>query len=120
MNLEDQVCSLELAIKLKKLAVKQESYFKWEERENGDKEVYHSKATSCTHKYYSAFTVAELGEILNEETYSRRMRKFEGWYCTYIRQGIEERLRNTIAKTEADARANMLIYLLENRLIKNE
>lgn len=65
MKLEDQVVSLELAKKLKELGVKQESYFKYEERENGHVEIYHSKPTSCAHKYYSALTVAELGEMLH-------------------------------------------------------
>ncbi len=64
MNLESQVCSLELAKRLKELGVKQESYFKWETNNSGHTELFHSKATSCCHDYYSAFTFAELIAIL--------------------------------------------------------
>lgn len=64
MLIEDQVCSLYLARRLKELEVNQNSYFKWEERENGYSEIYHSKPVSCTYKYYSAFTASELLSIL--------------------------------------------------------
>ncbi len=56
MNLSDQVTSLELSKKLHELVFKQNSYFKWEERQGGYKEIFHSKETSCAHEYYSAFT----------------------------------------------------------------
>jgi len=71
MKLEDQVCSLELAKRLKELGVKQESYFYWisDEDENfvvptgtydwGDWPGYEKFEPK-----YSAFTVAELGEML--------------------------------------------------------
>lgn len=64
MNLNNQVCSLEFAKRLKELGVKQKSYFKWETNNADHAELFHSKATSCCHDYYSAFTVAELLIIL--------------------------------------------------------
>ena len=63
MELKDQVCSLESARKLIELGLKQESLFYWHEtaRLDGINNINQSKINS---KYcYSAFTVAELGEM---------------------------------------------------------
>src|SRR6266404_2562247 len=64
MEIEEQVISLDIAKKLKEVYPEQKSYFTWEERENGENELYHSKPTSCAHKYYSAFTASELMKII--------------------------------------------------------
>src|SRR5207237_834898 len=63
MQLEEQVVSLELAKKLEELGVKQVSYFYWIRRKPFNDyslgtDVY--KETT----FYSAFSVAELGELL--------------------------------------------------------
>ena len=150
MNLENQVCSLELAKKLKELGVKQESLFWWNgNKEWVDKEVkqlgggvsivkmldeeLHWEITRCVsqspscRESYSAFTVAELGEML-PKWYSSHLdvKKGEGdegigdvWVCTPPRGDIEKIGSFEGAATEADARAKMLVYLLENGLIKN-
>lgn len=112
MKLEDQVCSLELAKQLKELGVKQDSYFKWEERSGGHVELFHSKATSCAHEYYSAFTLAELGEMLPAGM-SPNKSENNVYYFT-----IGEKLFG--CKNEAKARAKILIYLIENNIIKVE
>jgi hypothetical protein len=77
MELEKQVCSLELARKLKELGVKQESLFYWvgEEKDNlflsqQTKFIYGSAPDLSEAEYpfvYSAFTVVELGEMLPEK-----------------------------------------------------
>lgn len=128
MNLEQQVCSLELAKKLKELGVKQESLFwhVWDgERDyflyhNEQVQVYEGKRNHIllhdgTIKSpggqvldkFSAFTVAELGEML-----SPHLRK--SIWLLEIRDSMNQA---TYMENEADARANMLIYLLENKLI---
>lgn len=66
---------------------------------------------------YSAFTVAELGVILPEMFYSGKVLrdgeiKWWGRWKNYTTASMEN--------TEADARAQMLIYLLENKLINPE
>jgi|TARA_R100001530_G_scaffold135693_1_gene113566 hypothetical protein len=113
MKLEDQVVSLELAKKLKELKVKQESL--WYHYRIGDK--WGIKLTKPTienehSEFYSAFTVSELGEILPETNW-QTYREKKGWIIT----DHQINLPTQKADTEADARAKMLIYLLENKLI---
>jgi len=66
MKLEDQVCSLELAKKLKELGVKQESYWSWlkGDADYGDEPYLLGCTTKLEEDECSAFTVAELGEKL--------------------------------------------------------
>lgn len=118
MELSKQIVSLELAKKLKELGVKQESLHLWQyvyahkgyEIDNGDLDP------SMT---FSAFTVAELGEMLPEYANVNGM---QTWFCDKEngkwRCGFRYNI-NTVQKadTESDARAKMLIYLLENKLI---
>ena len=136
MNLEQQVCSLELAKKLKELGVKQESIFWWD---LDGETVTHSQEfdempyitgvdprdrrrrvfVKNANRFISAFTVAELGEMLLEKYGTVRMfGKFRGFH---VRDGSEDGEfiadTGTDANTEADARAKMLIYLLENKVI---
>jgi hypothetical protein len=66
MKLEEQVVSLKLALRLKKLGVKQESFFGWSLEHkrlisSGSVETWIGKDRA------SAFTVAELAEMLNTE-----------------------------------------------------
>lgn len=100
MNLENQVCSLELSRRLKQLGVKQDSLF------------YHliggitSRIEALPlmgEDWYSAFTVAELGEILPTMIVDDK----RDIYIQYFK-----------SETEADARAKLLIFLIENNLIK--
>lgn len=114
MNLEQQVCSLELAKKLKELGIEQKSIF------------YHLPfyATTDEENRVSAFTVAELGEMLfpfNIVTY--KYKKGKKFIYEVAIQDMEMRINKTYepshkADTEANARAKMLIYLLENKLIE--
>lgn len=127
MNLEEQVCSLELSKKLKELGVKQESQFYWIE---GEKEHYLCMKRNTIYydinnliplnlklckddKIYSAFTVAELGEIL--PVFYKSHKFFDLWYCEYTDQ--YNHVDRCTAETEADARAKMKIYLIENKLV---
>lgn len=114
MKLENQVVSLELAKKLKELGVKQDSLLCWSKIN----EMVWLSDDFKNSRYYSleafisAFTVAELGEILKRNG-CKSFQSFDvdGMWCCWHRS------TNFIADTEADARAKMLIYLLENKLI---
>lgn len=126
MDLKDQVCSLELSKRLKELGVKQESYFFWYSAfKDSEVTVWHSyQIGSDTERAFSAFTVAELGEMLpdyvNPADYqgARSLgisKSMDGWHITYSTS--EKWWHREVADTEADARAKMLIYLIENKLI---
>jgi len=133
VKLENQVCSLKLAKKLKKLGVKQESAFVWQDslsygwefRAFVDRNIQMGKG------FVSAFTVAELGEMLpdrvrrkGDKVYPYNFVKWpmpdpmHGWK-SYIwkPEGFSIPESNMLAKTEANCRAIMLIYLIENKLI---
>ena len=130
MKLEQQVCSLELAKKLKELGVKQDSLFWWNFMNNGYVKGHQSHRMEW--RLYerknglesvSAFTVAELGESLPGTFVSSRIQsklRNDYWLCESINFG--QRKFDLVpvleAETEADARANMRIYLIEQGLVK--
>lgn len=121
MKLEDQVCSLELSKKLKYLGVKQESLWYWKggflRSDESIGEQYKDR-DDC----YSAFTVAELGEMLPKTIekdfglhFLEIQRDYENkWRFQY---GINTHFTSLENDTEANARAKMLVYLLENKLL---
>lgn len=104
MRLEDQVVNLELAKKLKKLGVKQESLFYWinskEREEVGDRELcwinqqigQNNSITSgkeILSRIASAFTVAELFEELPKGFYLGKDSD-GGYYCGCNIEFIED------------------------------
>jgi len=142
MKLEQQVCSLELARRLKELGVKQESYFIWtpwlkEEfpKNHPPKTVeldeWHvlSRDTYEVKTHCAAFTVAELGEIINSyENIAWRAERYV--YSAYGHDdedpGFQIALRKQTKNVwmvdgkednEANSRAKALIYLIENKFI---
>lgn len=114
MQLVDQVCSLELSKRLKELGVKQESLFCW--TTELDLEFLPTRLRNpniCV----AAFTVAELGEMLPER--HRTHKEKDCWYVTThhcLRCDGHDHLWSD--KNEANARAKMLIYLIENKLME--
>lgn len=109
MTLDQQVCSLELAKRLKELGVKQVSCFKWVHKSLlPDVWVLGKRGKENV----AAFTVAELGEMLPSMTISY-FREIYDWHCkTHMTDYVVNE-----EHTEADARAKMLIYLLDNKFI---
>ena len=120
MKLEQQVTSLELSKRLKELGVKQESYFFYSTNDMQKRDEYYELSTvESMHEFYypleySAFTVAELGEMLREGliTFAGSKR----WIAQYKTSTVSA--LQQMENTEADARAKMLIYLIENNLLK--
>lgn len=133
MELQKQVTSLEISKRLQELGVKQDSYFKWVESNNEFSSNRHTRlqdtyaVTIPENDYYSAFTVAELGEMLPEKIlYSADEEIYwltsEGkWSISYSRQesggSIVQLDDKVFTSTEADVRGKMLIYLIENKFI---
>jgi len=127
MEVEKQVCSFELAERLKELGVKQESFFYWipEDVSRIDWSVESSdniaSESSQSSEALSAFTVAELGETLPREIirdglhlHMEELRNASGeWITKYILEYKDG--QTCFGISQADARAKMLIYLLENK-----
>jgi hypothetical protein len=120
MTLESQVCSLESATKLKELGVQRESLFYHHASLNkiswrGDIPISRSEFGD---RYIPAFTVAELGEMLPTDYCLSGKTEYEepfrAFWC-----GLEN-ISWLWAETEAEARAQMLIHLLENHLVTAE
>ena len=138
LPIEKQVSSLEPSRRLKELGVRQESYFAWcpnyvtEEMaiDAGDRTMagmVHSHVISVcplgirNDDYFAAFTVAELGEMLMHHdggfTDTRLYGYGRGWLTN---KQADQEIRISYddqGDTEADARAKMLIYLIENGLL---
>lgn len=138
MKMESQLCSLELSKKLRELGVKQKSMFyhinNIDEYKivpvitDYDKEIFNI----LTHdilppQVYSAFTVAELGEIIFQKNYDNleetgylqlntEMIDRSGGYFFRLTHNFSEHIIDDYS--EADARARLLIMLLENKLLK--
>ena len=164
MTLDKQVISLELAKKLKELGVKQESVWWWEhhifngrehrkpdsiilrlekDTETCDGKRVEFKTDVYQKTYYSAFTVAELGEMLPKtvekgkllfhlKIYYENLRKWAIQYifwhcgCSNCSCGTKKSHKeeeewllddSLFADTEANARVKMLIWLIENKKI---
>lgn len=118
VKLENQVCSLELSRRLKELGVKQESLFYWVNCKSGAKIYFEGQIDYITafiieeSELFSAYTVAELAEILPVMVQSYKSFK-EHWECVYDPLEI-----GFVEKTEADTRAKMLIHFLKNKLME--
>ncbi|MDQ4420751.1 hypothetical protein OOT33_09940 [Sphingobium sp. DEHP117] len=131
MKLEQQVCSLKLAKRLKELGVKQHSLFWWDDHT----EISFVEIVSFMepdNPVCSAFTVAELGEILNnacsvkfDDSVMQSLSAINGfmvWLADINSDAyptIDSWMEQFHELTEADARAKMLIYLIENDLIQS-
>lgn len=125
MKLEDQVCSLELAKKLKELGVKQDGLFTWYEWNGSYIVRFVDWSPEISGQMpYSAFSSAELGEILpnniNERYLTCHTCSRNGWWASYSDGREEHDITVFWGNSEANARAKMLIHLLENQMVKIE
>ena len=123
MKLKQQVTSLELSKKLKELGVEQNSYFAWV-LNNCDANIWDETmwesydGPNKPEILACAFTVAELGEMLPLEKcfIDIQGNEEDSWYF-HVKDDRGFQMFVEDAETEANARAKMLIYLLENKLI---
>lgn len=111
--IEDHVTSLELSKKLKELGVKQESEYHWKVFYNGQPPELSRLTPDRSNKFvnYSAFLASELEEMLPD--YYATHHGEDGYRCFG-----GEKIHSEVADTEANARAKMLIYLIENGLME--
>lgn len=130
-----QLVNLELSKKLKELGVKQESLWWWIKTHDcyGDLDNFevgrdYDKTAWIESKMgtevYSAFTVAELGEMLPDIIGDDKHNII--YHCSLFKDRIEYKDYTDShyliqqADTEANARAKILIYLIEHKLMKNK
>lgn len=142
MTTQDQVSSLEQSKRLKESGVKQDSLFYWVKGTDGEWSIIIRKELNGTISYQkgehiSAYTVAELGEILPHfiKIKGVKYQLFESvslgesdnpnskrqWFMVYVNEldyTDNAPIPFLMHYNEADARAKMLIYLIENNLIK--
>ena len=144
MNLKDQVISLDLAKKLRRAGVKQESLWYWNytDRNNNKKDwILVARFIGIEEERISAFTVAELGEMLPKyfkhgsvkkpKTYqcstleiSRGGSKTLGgeiewdWCVKYLKGYSRQKEHFERGDTLAEAMGNMLLHLIKNNLLK--
>lgn len=136
MKLEQQVCSLELAKKLKELGVKQESLWVWEPyitdgpgKQHGSWEVrvlidhpwhvrfYEPVPTQLVSHRISAFTVAEIGHMIWLHASPSEILLAYGHIFnvpdtrTITPEGLSQCME------DPDIGAKMLIYLIEHKLL---
>lgn len=117
MKLEDQVANLELSKRLKELGVEQESLFVWVTNSFESNVALRGDLPPDDRKIYvSAFSVAELGEMLEEEPFA--------WGGIYPHHGewkfssmAPAQLHEQSFESEADARATVLIFSIEQGLL---
>lgn len=106
MNLENQVVNLELSKRLKELNIKQESLFYWHNIDTPIPSIIYGRSIQRSGDFLvSAFTVAELGNIIY----------FPKLYMGAFPQIFMHLLKDE--PNEANVRAKMLIYLIENGLL---
>lgn len=129
LPLEQQITSLELSKRMKELGAPQESYFFWliNKFDGNDIKLWNkdklNNSNVSTPFVYSAYTIAELGEMLpkafdNDDFHINLGIEFEQvWTVSYfnIHDGIN--YHNVEADTEANARALAWIHLKEKGLI---
>ncbi len=124
MKLENQVCSLEQAKELNELGIKRESLFVWKCNSKQDavidiqmKHWISRYAGFVKNHFFSAFTVAELGVMLPNKYLSGKIDN-NIYNCWQFDDFMQIRTYNTYqSETESEARASMLIHLLENKII---
>ncbi len=113
---------MDQAIRLKELGVTQESVFSWFLAKDRDdipalNRSWKSDCPTCGHPqtpYFaevSAFTVAELGQMIGSEFYTERLGTATSQYANWDWVGAENRMGPF--STEAEARADFLIKMLE-------
>ena|SRR5450631_268879 len=125
MSLDEQVTSLELSKRLQVLGAKQTSVFYWVENKQGNLNpviVGPNAVDIPDAKFYSAFTVAELGGMMPYSFVSER-RASGRWECgqryrlevdgSTSRHPVADVSEVFFGDSEVEVRAKMLIFVLE-------
>jgi hypothetical protein len=126
MNVEDQLCVLAYAKRLKEMGVKQDSLFVWFAVKPAILKVFYRELLKQSYTHYdkdedyyecnAAFTASELGALLPSEIRSQKLaciKLDDEWEVSY---GLS--IEYVRSKTLPNAMARMLMLLIENKLIE--
>lgn len=121
MNIEQQVCTLKQAKKLKDLGVSGNSAFRWNQNlyqnvgdiNEGVWSIWYNPMPIISDNQLPAFSVAELGVMLPDYYESHKAGNGWCWYSGPLE--IDDQFET--GDTEAAARAALLISLLSNGFI---
>jgi len=126
--IEQHVTSLEVSKRLKELGVKQESMFYWGWNPNQEPSIHpndcgHRPETGGNDMFCSAFLASELGEFLPNWVYSKKWLNDINSYAIFTEadkepKGYKEPAVIMSDYHEANVRGMMLIYLLEQGIIR--
>ena len=123
MKIEDQVVSLELAREMKELGAEQDSIFWWVKhfKSGTNRNIwslfYSRDENDLVNKYISAFTVAELGEMLPFNYTAIKHISMGIWFGVEFFMGGTAESIEINAKTEADVRAKVWLHLKKEGLL---
>lgn len=130
MKIEDIVCDFEYAEKLKEIGLKINTLFSFHKEH---KSVTFTSMFDChgfSSEHLNTYTVAELGEMLPKEVHLKgsrfhlfsKKRQSGRFDIAYYYDGIclAPKVTDRLDKKEANARAKLLIYLIENKYLTTE
>lgn len=127
MRIENQVCTFEQGVKLFNYGITQSLFNHVHTKDGKEHWIDHNSVFDENNIYIPAFTVAELGVMLSDFTNSHQWNdRFPNYYNDGITGFWEWFLldlsnqRQGLHQTEAEARAAMLIYLIENKHVNVE
>lgn len=132
MKIDNQVCTVEQAMRLKELGVDAESFMRWVSDDDKEYELVVSTGYGWSDfpgyngsKYIiNAYSVSELGVMLPQtiqfcktQKASIKISRFNAWTIYYNRHSSGSNVCMNERFNEAEARSAMLINLLENDFI---
>lgn len=125
MKLENQVCTVEQSVLLERLGIASDSQFFHVKIGDKFKVMRYKEFDTCNDEIqcHPAFTTAELGVMLPKEVHAKKFDDDVSWGCSVeshlcfsIPENEESKKLFVPYKTEAIAKAQFLIYLLETNL----
>ena len=122
MKLENQVTNVKLSNKLHELGVTEPSLFFRDSTKSKEEDIeFWGKPDYCPDNV-ACYTTAELGEILPEGLFTDKGAESKDWMGCFARFSKFNRISDgesvdsfSLERTEANARAKLLIYVLKQK-----
>jgi hypothetical protein len=108
MNIKNQLCTFEQAVKLQELGIVAPAYFVQGKTQTEPQEAWMVDGTED--EFYNMYSCAELGVMLGSRVMNVRV--FPGGFSGFVSDP-----KNPICKNVAEARAQLLIFYLDNHIL---